>query len=133
MDGDGEYLSLDSEKGEWLLDLAMYQRWQASAHGDTSNRRFSLTPQQQELAQEACQLYQSLVSMAQTLTPELRTRLYQYLEGESLDRVGQCQSTPITRQAVHKSLSGALSYLSLTLAQARGVWEYGHLHELVAT
>ena len=117
-----EYSELDSDKGQWLLDIAAFREWQIDQHNSGSIT--VVKPDKghyQELRETALELYKQLYGSAQSIPDNTRIRLFRYVAGETLEEIAESES--VTRQAIHKSLKQMLN--GMTIKQARQIWFYG--------
>ena len=125
MADDNQFLSLDSEKGEGLLDWSAFQQWEFARLRDTvsvggmgdRDRMYD------NLRSEATGLYYQLLNKTQEMRNQNRVRLASYFQGESIECIAQTER--VSRQAVHKCLQLALDDVGLGVRKARLLWMWG--------
>ena len=124
-----DFLSLDSHTEGILFDIYAFREWQSAQNNEPVEVEEDLEARQQlyeQMKTDAIELYGKLIETAYHLPSIIKIRLFRYLQGESMDEIGQSESPPVTRQAIHKSLLGVLN--AFGTERVKQIWEYGKMY-----
>lgn len=124
---DWNFIELDAAKGERLLDLAAFQKWQADKHIESEDRE-AKDRALEEMRAEVKGQYEKIKAGIAQLTPAQARRLFLYLEGESLADITNYETLGVSRDTIYKTLVKVCKKWGWTLEelnQARAIWKYG--------
>ena len=107
-----------------MFDIAAFREWRCSKNNEDEVDTEEWERLYEGLHNEAMVLYGELVGVAVNLSDIIRIRLFRFLQGETLQEIGQSENPPVTRQAIHKSLAKALNGIGAEMAKY--IWQYGN-------
>jgi len=119
-----DFIVYDSYKEGIMFDIAAFREWRCSKNNEDEVDTEEWERLYEGLHNEAMVLYGELVGVAVNLSDIIRIRLFRFLQGETLQEIGQSENPPVTRQAIHKSLAKALNGIGAEMAKY--IWQYGN-------
>ena len=122
-----DFINIDSGKGEKLLDLAAFHDWQIKQLEEDSSIGVteSMEPTYSEMKMEAKRYCDQLKDSFVNLTPTQARRLFQYLQGQSLEEIASSETPRVNRQTVNTTLVRICKKRGWNLGQIAKIWQYG--------
>lgn len=112
----------------YFINRIAYQDWRAK-----QREELTFSEEEERLRKEiydksfaqASKLYNELKDLIQILPTKRRLRLFKFLQGQSLESIGQSEIPQSRKQSIHESLNRIWGKLGVDSAKARRVWQWG--------
>jgi len=127
---DWDLIELDSGKGERLLDIVAYRKWQVEQCEDIDTDEVEARGRKYDgMRAEAKVRYEKLKADIAALTPLQSRRLFQYLQGRSLLKIAESENPQVSHYTIRDTLRDICKKWNIEgLNSAKAIWQYGKLY-----